>query len=166
MWHLQAAYGVLPGNHISIKSNSHALHLTLAYAAVSSFVAAIQEWRDLHSAKASPICCRASACSASIKVIFTHASMGAAMEASCSNAFIHATSEAFIEASCMRTSKRSVHLLAMIRACVHPEDPVCLLAMTHACLKRAQNSCLAHKSDGRQCSTCSCLQPATTICCA
>ena len=38
-----------------MKSTSEALHLTLAYAAVSSVVAAIQEWRDLRGAQVSHI---------------------------------------------------------------------------------------------------------------
>lgn len=50
---MQAAYGVQPGSHISVKSTSEAVHLTLAYAAVSSFVAAIQEWQDLRGAEVS-----------------------------------------------------------------------------------------------------------------
>lgn len=50
---MQAAYGVQPGNHISVKSTSEALHLTLAYAAISSVVAAIQEWQDLRGAEVS-----------------------------------------------------------------------------------------------------------------
>ena len=55
---MQAAYGVQPGNHISVKSTSEALHLTLAYAAISSVVAAIQEWQDLRGAEVSlhPFC--------------------------------------------------------------------------------------------------------------
>ncbi|DBB13386.1 TPA: hypothetical protein ACH3X3_005119 [Trebouxia sp. C0006] len=47
----QAAFGVQPGTHLTVKSTSEALHLTLAYAAVSSVVAAIQEWRDLRGAQ-------------------------------------------------------------------------------------------------------------------
>ncbi len=50
---LQAAFGVQPGTHLTVKSTSEALHLTLAYAAVSSVVAAIQEWRDLRGAQVS-----------------------------------------------------------------------------------------------------------------
>ncbi len=38
---MQAAFGVQPGTHLTVKSMSEALHLTLAYAAVSSVVAAI-----------------------------------------------------------------------------------------------------------------------------
>src|SRR5947209_5424306 len=49
---LQAAHGVNPGTNVTIKSTSDTLHLTLAYAAASSFVAALQEWRDLHGARA------------------------------------------------------------------------------------------------------------------
>lgn len=48
---VQAAFGVQPGTHLTVKSTSEALHLTLAYAAVSSVVAAIQEWRDLRGAQ-------------------------------------------------------------------------------------------------------------------
>ena len=40
-----------PGTHLTVQSSSEALHLTLAYAAVSSVVAAIQEWRDLRGAQ-------------------------------------------------------------------------------------------------------------------
>ena len=50
---MQAAFGVQPGTHLTVKSTSEALHLTLAYAAVSSVVAAIQEWRDLRGAQVS-----------------------------------------------------------------------------------------------------------------
>ncbi len=50
---MQAAFGVQPGAHLTVKSTSEALHLTPAYAAVSSVVAAIQEWRDLRGAQVS-----------------------------------------------------------------------------------------------------------------
>ena len=36
-----------------MKSTSEALHLTLAYAAISSVIAAIQEWQDLRGAEVS-----------------------------------------------------------------------------------------------------------------
>ena len=46
---LQSAHGVSPGTYLSVKSTSETLHLTLAYAAASSFVAALQEWQDLRA---------------------------------------------------------------------------------------------------------------------
>lgn len=48
---LQAAFGVQPGTHVTVKNTSEVLHLTLAYSAVSSVVAAIAEWRDLRGAQ-------------------------------------------------------------------------------------------------------------------
>ncbi|KAL3132004.1 hypothetical protein ABBQ32_14227 [Trebouxia sp. C0010 RCD-2024] len=46
-----AAFGVQPGTHVTVKNTSEVLHLTLAYSAASSVVAAIAEWRDLRGAQ-------------------------------------------------------------------------------------------------------------------
>ena len=47
---LQAANGVDPGAHISIKSTSELMRVTLAYAAMQSMFRAMRQWRDLHAA--------------------------------------------------------------------------------------------------------------------
>ena len=44
---VQAAHGVEPGTHISVKSTSECVHVTFAYAAVTMGVSALLEWRDL-----------------------------------------------------------------------------------------------------------------------
>lgn len=47
---LQPSLGVAPGAHLRLKSTSEMLRLTVAYAAVGSFLRALLEWRDLHAA--------------------------------------------------------------------------------------------------------------------
>ena len=46
---LQASHGVDPGAHISIKSTSELMRVTLAYAAAQSMFRALRQWRDLHA---------------------------------------------------------------------------------------------------------------------
>ena len=46
---LQASHGVEPGAHISIKSTSELMRVTLAYAAAQSMFRALRQWRDLHT---------------------------------------------------------------------------------------------------------------------
>jgi hypothetical protein len=40
---------VAPGAHLSIKSTSETLRVTLAYAAVQSVFRALRQWRELHA---------------------------------------------------------------------------------------------------------------------
>ena len=47
--YLQASHGVEPGAHISIKSTSELMRVTLAYAAAQSMFRALRQWRDLHT---------------------------------------------------------------------------------------------------------------------
>ena len=43
------AQGVEPGTHISVKSTSEIVHVTVAYAAVTAGISSVNEWRDLAS---------------------------------------------------------------------------------------------------------------------
>ena len=46
---MQVAHGVDPGTHINVKSTSEVVHVTLAYAAATTTVGALLEWKDLSS---------------------------------------------------------------------------------------------------------------------
>ncbi len=50
--HLQASQGVEPGTHVSVKSTSEIVHVTLAYAAATNALTSLLEWRDLASGAA------------------------------------------------------------------------------------------------------------------
>lgn len=49
LFDLQIEQGVEPGTHVSVKSTSEIVHITLAYAAVIAAVRSLNEWRDLVS---------------------------------------------------------------------------------------------------------------------
>lgn len=49
---LQASQGVDPGTHVSIKSTSEIVHVTLAYAAATNALTSLMEWRELASGAA------------------------------------------------------------------------------------------------------------------
>ena len=49
---MQAAQGVDPGTHVSVKSTSEIVHVTLAYAAATNALTSLLEWRDLASGAA------------------------------------------------------------------------------------------------------------------
>ncbi|KAK9827173.1 hypothetical protein WJX74_009221 [Apatococcus lobatus] len=46
---LQVKSGVQPGMHLSVKSTSETVYMTLAYAAINACAGAYLEWRDLHA---------------------------------------------------------------------------------------------------------------------
>lgn len=46
---MQASQGVDPGTHISVKSTSEIVHVTLSYAAATHALTSLLEWRDLAS---------------------------------------------------------------------------------------------------------------------
>lgn len=48
--HVQPSHGVDQGAHISVRSTSELMRVTLAYAAVQSMFRALRQWRDLHDA--------------------------------------------------------------------------------------------------------------------
>ena len=45
----QASQGVDPGTHVSVKSTSEIVHVTLSYAAATHALTSLLEWRDLAS---------------------------------------------------------------------------------------------------------------------
>ena len=45
----QVKSGVQPGMHLTFKSTSEAVYVTLAYAAINACAGAFLEWRDLHA---------------------------------------------------------------------------------------------------------------------
>ena len=49
---LQASQGVDPGTHVSVKSTSEIVHVTMAYAAATNALTSLMEWRDLASGAA------------------------------------------------------------------------------------------------------------------
>ena len=45
----QASQGVEPGTHVTVKSTSEVVHVTLAYAAATTALTSFLEWKDLAS---------------------------------------------------------------------------------------------------------------------